>query len=135
MVYCGGVTDCIISPLARYKVGLPYAKKGNTTHHRVVFEECHGPIPDGMYVCHTCDNPPCINIDHLFLGTPRDNMLDKVAKGRHSNGNDRKTHCKRGHEFTEENTRMEGHRRRCRQCERDRCHTCRSRDCDTHRVL
>lgn len=54
--------------------------------HRVVWAEVHGPIPEGMFVCHHCDNPPCINIDHLFLGTPADNMRDRDAKGRNARG-------------------------------------------------
>lgn len=50
--------------------------------HRVAWEQANGPIPDGMYVCHHCDNPPCINIDHLFLGTQKDNIQDCILKGR-----------------------------------------------------
>lgn len=47
----------------------------------------NGSIPSGMFVCHTCDNGLCININHLFIGTPLDNMSDKIAKGRHKFGN------------------------------------------------
>lgn len=50
--------------------------------HRMVWEFANGPIPDGMHICHTCDNPPCCNPAHLFLGTAKDNMQDKAAKGR-----------------------------------------------------
>ena len=46
----------------------------------------HGPIPDGLYVLHHCDTPPCVNPDHLFTGTAADNAADKVAKGRQQRG-------------------------------------------------
>jgi len=50
--------------------------------HRAAWDEEVGPIPDGMYVLHHCDNPPCREVKHLFLGTQQDNMDDMKKKGR-----------------------------------------------------
>lgn len=50
--------------------------------HRVVWELTHGPVPDGRCVLHRCDNPPCCNPAHLFVGTKGDNIRDAAAKGR-----------------------------------------------------
>jgi excisionase family DNA binding protein len=55
---------------------------GTAKAHRVSWELHFGPIPPGLYVCHACDNPPCVRPDHLFLGTAQDNNNDKIAKGR-----------------------------------------------------
>jgi hypothetical protein len=52
--------------------------------HRFSWERVHGPVPQGMDVCHRCDTPACVNVEHLFIGTRRDNVLDMHAKGRQS---------------------------------------------------
>jgi hypothetical protein len=50
--------------------------------HRWSYQQRYGPIPDGLDVLHRCDNPPCVNPDHLFVGTAADNCLDMRRKGR-----------------------------------------------------
>ena len=59
----------------------------NRLAHRVVWELTQGSIPDGLFVLHTCDNPPCVNPKHLWLGTKRANAQDRERKGR---GHDRR---------------------------------------------
>lgn len=62
----------------------------NEMASRVAWTLENGPIPDGFDVCHRCDNPPCVRVSHLFVGTRRDNMADMIAKGRakHPAGDD-----------------------------------------------
>jgi hypothetical protein len=90
--------------------------------HRFSWTLVNGPIPEGMWVLHKCDNRICVNPDHLFIGDRVDNMNDCASKGRVCTvGKSRITHCKNGHEFSAENTRTDknGHRV-CKQCSIDR---------------
>jgi len=96
---------------------------GSGTVHRLMWEMENGPAPEGMWVLHRCDVRACCNPAHLFLGTPLDNMRDMHAKGRGRIESGpaaiaAKTHCKRGHPFSAENTYLHRGRRHCRQCRR-----------------
>ena len=79
----------------------------------------YGPIPEGLFVCHTCDDPMCCRPDHLWLGTAAENAADMKAKGRAgTNGNERKTECPAGHPYSPENTRVSKGERYCVECKR-----------------
>lgn len=76
--------DCRVWPLAKTHngYGLVGYQGAQLRAHRLAWVLTHGEIPDGMMVLHKCDNPPCCNPDHLFLGTQMDNMRDRHEKGR-----------------------------------------------------
>ncbi len=92
--------------------------------YRASYEAWVGPIPDGMYACHKCDNPLCCNPAHIFPGTAKENSQDAIQKGRWKSNAWTGTHCKNGHELSDENivyTQSPGYkgplkRRKCRLC-------------------
>ena len=85
--------------------------------HRVVYEAVNGPIPDGLVVRHTCDNPPCCNPDHLVVGTQAENMRDRDERGRHGKAGWKV--CPNGHEYPPDRP-AKVDKNRCRECARER---------------
>jgi HNH endonuclease len=84
-----GPNGCILWTKSLHKKGYGTIKIGNGTKngllfktHRISWEIFHGPIPDGLFVLHSCDVPRCVNPCHLWLGTNQDNMDDMNRKGR-----------------------------------------------------
>lgn len=89
--------------------------------HRASYQTFIGALTPGLYVCHKCDNPSCINPDHLFQGTNRENQIDCNKKGRRWTMQG--THCIKGHELSGYNLILQKRkdpsrvrRRRCRIC-------------------
>ena len=123
----GDKNDCWLWLGGKTKSGYGqcYFEKKVQRAHRVAWmlSKSIVPIPSGMGVLHTCDNPACVNPLHLFLGTQKDNMQDCKSKGRMNNigqPNLRytlRTHCNYGHPFSGENLvmRRDGYRA-CRTC-------------------
>lgn len=119
---CWGWTGTT-QPFGHGRIAAPGVPAKMLMAHRVSWEIHHGAIPVDLRVLHHCDNPPCTNPRHLFLGTLSDNSRDMVKKGRMKIYQNDITHCRpKGHEYTEANTirlvRKDGRRhRKCRACE------------------
>lgn len=112
-------TPCLEWTGARFTRGYGAKKVGGRMRrvHRLEWERVHGLIPEGMCVLHRCDNPPCYNLDHLFLGTVLDNTRDMIAKGRDNyTGRPKGTHCFRGHPLDGSDARVRITRRGTRRC-------------------
>jgi hypothetical protein len=106
----GAVTPCLLWQGAKVEKGYGRIRVDGKTRvlHRAVWEEHHGPIPPGMVVRHSCDEPSCYEITHLVLGTYADNEADKRERGRYRGAY--WTECKRHRE--------QGNQRDCRNCRR-----------------
>lgn len=79
------LTSCILwagSVWSQGRYGMARINGISTTVHRVAWIKKFGPVPDGLVVCHRCDTGLCVNTEHLFLGTRKENMQDCITKGR-----------------------------------------------------
>jgi len=114
-------TPCVLFTLPFTRGPYGYGRLFNGTvyvgrAHRLVWQDAHGPIPEGLCVLHKCDNPPCVRLDHLFLGTRADNTLDCMLKGRNTLGR-RQARCGRGHLMRGANLQISPRGRwHCRTC-------------------
>ncbi len=87
----GGPEECWNWMGTSYEKGYGQINRGRrgdglVLTHRLSWEIANGEVPSGLFVCHRCDNPCCVNPAHLFLGTNADNVADMIAKGRQAKG-------------------------------------------------
>jgi hypothetical protein len=89
------ITPCTIWPGYKDRDGYGItSRRGKWMRaHRAAWFDVHGKIPEGLLVMHECDNPSCINVEHLKLGTVLDNNRDAIAKGRRARFSGRRFDC------------------------------------------
>lgn len=103
--------------------GSLYWQGKKITSNRAAWMAAHGPIPDGLHVLHSCDNPGCVTIEHLHLGDHAANMREKAERGRAPSGPGmprRTDYCKHGHDLSLPGATYEKRPAACVQCARQR---------------
>lgn len=107
--------------------GVARTHEKTITAHRLSYLAFNGEIPAGLCVLHKCDVRVCVNPEHLFLGTHRDNAQDMVRKGRHYSHYRGRPTCPAGHSYTPATTHLSKKGKRvCRTCHRERMRRVRS---------
>ncbi|MGH3029276.1 MAG: HNH endonuclease signature motif containing protein [Gaiellaceae bacterium] len=96
--------ECLIwtGSLSSHGYGVLRAEGRTQRAHRFAYELAYGEIPKGLHIHHQCENPPCVNPEHLEAVSPRVNW--ERGNGGTTGANARKTHCPQGHPYSEENT-------------------------------
>ncbi|OHX39237.1 hypothetical protein BBV17_03685 [Cytobacillus oceanisediminis] len=96
--------------------GVFWYKGKNVGAHRFAYELIQGEIPKDYVIDHLCNNPECVNPEHLEATTQQKNVLRSPINGAAINA--KKTHCNRGHEFSKENTYLYKNMRHCKECKK-----------------
>lgn len=105
-----------------YGYGRIYRAPRTIKAHRLSYQLFKGPLDHRLFILHSCDNPGCVNPEHLRLGTQKDNVTDMIKRGRNTRTKafSERSHCNKGHELTDDNVyfRPDGRdkARGCKKC-------------------